>query len=95
MNTVSFNYILYYLLKSIVHCTNVQEWCYLYLQVFGEGIEGKRSQEATILTEDNLVVFSEWGRWTDCNRCDQRGQRMRHGTCTVKVTQQLYFNVCV
>ena len=37
--------------------------------------------------ELNLRVFTAWAEWTKCTRCGTRGERSRHGQCTVKVGQ--------
>ena len=55
------------------------------VQVFGKGIPGKKVEQSVTLETENLLLFSKWTPWTRCNSCNKRGQRMRHGTCTVKI----------
>ena len=50
-----------------------------------EHIKLARAAAEQKLEKDNLHLFTKWSDWTRCTRCGSRGERTRHGQCTIKV----------
>jgi hypothetical protein len=55
------------------------------LQVFRSSERGPLPAVEELLEKNNLVVYTDWLEWGDCDKCGKNAQRTRVGDCKVKV----------
>ncbi len=70
------------------------QFCFLS-QVVGKLMakekKGKMPMKDVELPKHNMYVFTRWGKWSPCSKCDARGIQKRFGVCHVDVRENHIF----
>ncbi|XP_055992071.1 protein FAM187B-like [Sorex fumeus] len=58
------------------------------LHITHQGLDQKPLENETLHLGGDIVIFTHWGAWQDCNRCGEPGERKRLGYCYIEEPQE-------